>query len=140
MIGAEFDYSPEVLTNLLEDFPENDKEWASRVERVIGVYQQFSHNKNVGILGYNKDDTSYYLKLFPQYPLVESQKFLDVSATDIRHEIYTKIKNKEPLPENWLLQYCSPKVVKIIKEMIRKQDKDLFNFSEEYWKEKTNAL
>lgn len=41
----------------------------------------------VGIIGCNKDDTTYYLKMFPQWDWIEVPLFGDLSATKIR-ELY----------------------------------------------------
>jgi bifunctional NMN adenylyltransferase/nudix hydrolase len=60
----------------------NDQAWAVRVQALVSNHTQ--PNDRVGIIGHDKDESTFYLKMFPQWgresvPLIEP-----LNATDIR--------------------------------------------------------
>jgi bifunctional NMN adenylyltransferase/nudix hydrolase len=65
----------------------NDQAWAVRVQGIVGKHA--AGKGRVGIIGHKKDDSSFYLDMFPQwgYEDVELVEFL--SAVDIR-DLYFK--------------------------------------------------
>jgi bifunctional NMN adenylyltransferase/nudix hydrolase len=65
----------------------NDQAWAVRVQGIVSKYNTLGGR--VGIIGHKKDDSSFYLGMFPQwgYEDVELVEFL--SAVDIR-DLYFK--------------------------------------------------
>ena len=65
----------------------NDQAWAVRVQGIVSKYATLGGR--VGIIGHKKDDSSFYLDMFPQwgYENVELVEFL--SAVDIR-DLYFK--------------------------------------------------
>jgi bifunctional NMN adenylyltransferase/nudix hydrolase len=66
----------------------NDQAWAVRVQGIVSKYRVLG-GEGVGIIGHKKDDSSFYLDMFPQwgYEDVELVEFL--SAVDIR-DLYFK--------------------------------------------------
>jgi bifunctional NMN adenylyltransferase/nudix hydrolase len=66
----------------------NDQAWAVRVQGIVSKYRVLG-GAGVGIIGHKKDDSSFYLDMFPQwgYEDVELLEFL--SAVDIR-DLYFK--------------------------------------------------
>jgi bifunctional NMN adenylyltransferase/nudix hydrolase len=65
----------------------NDQAWAVRVQQIVA--QHTRPGNKVGIIGHKKDDSSFYLDMFPQwgYEDVELVEFL--SAVDVR-DLYFK--------------------------------------------------
>jgi bifunctional NMN adenylyltransferase/nudix hydrolase len=65
----------------------NDQAWAVRIQGIVSKYRALGGP--VGIIGHKKDDSSFYLDMFPQwgYENVELIEFL--SAVDIR-DLYFK--------------------------------------------------
>ena len=65
----------------------NDQAWAVRVQQIVA--QHTKPGDRVGIIGHKKDDSSFYLDMFPQwgYEDVELVEFL--SAVDVR-DLYFK--------------------------------------------------
>jgi bifunctional NMN adenylyltransferase/nudix hydrolase len=101
--------TPEQLTRVhfqvVEDRLYQDKEWqASVYEAVDAILMDYStfrvnardpaHKAKMGLVGFEKDSTSWYLKAFPEWKLEETEAFkLDasedgLSATNIRDMIY----------------------------------------------------
>lgn len=80
-------------------YDEGDLEWIMGVQREVKTeinhlkYWQSTQNRlRVGLVGFSKDSTSYYLKKFPQWDSVNvdgyKHKGKIVSATDLRQEFF----------------------------------------------------
>jgi len=78
----------------VRDYYDNAK-WVpaikSEVARAIGA----DAAGIIGIIGHNKDRSSYYLAEFPQWRLIEAPDRTGISATDLRTEIFSK------RPDEW---------------------------------------
>ena len=90
----------------------NDQAWAVRIQGIVSKYRVLG-GAGVGIIGHKKDDSSFYLDMFPQwgYEDVELVEFL--SAVDIRDLYFKEMVNykfiKGVLPEttyNFLLDFA----------------------------------
>ena len=72
----------------LQDVSYNDQKWAAGVQNTVA--EVIAHQgwtdvpPKVGLIGHVKDASSYYLKLFPQWELVEHDMNEVISATDLR--------------------------------------------------------
>lgn len=86
---------PDVYTRPIHDHTYNDAAWILEVQQQVSAEIQdlFEHNEigenpKVGLIGCNKDHTSYYLKLFPDWAS-EGVEFVNpLNSTDIRHMLY----------------------------------------------------
>lgn len=81
-------HSDNVIALPLRDLTYNDQQWTSTVQRII-TQQVMSFGwsdktPSIGLIGCSKDSSSYYLKMFPQWGLLEHAMNDVVSATDIR--------------------------------------------------------
>lgn len=77
----------------LNDYMYNDVKWEAEVQASIfstAHHKWRSGPTNIGIIGHSKDHTSYYLKKFPQYDLIDIAQDYVVNATNIREAIYSK--------------------------------------------------
>ncbi|MDR6795659.1 nicotinate-nicotinamide nucleotide adenylyltransferase [Acinetobacter calcoaceticus] len=65
----------------------NDEKWVKQVKSLVnGVIEP---NSKVGLIGHFKDESSYYLKLFPEWFMVELDSLKDsISATPMREAYY----------------------------------------------------
>jgi bifunctional NMN adenylyltransferase/nudix hydrolase len=65
----------------------NDEKWVKQVKSLVnGVIEP---NSTVGLIGHFKDESSYYLKLFPEWIMVELDSLKDsISATPMREAYY----------------------------------------------------
>lgn len=79
-----------VIVAPLQDQAYNDQKWASSVQSIVDDVLRKDHfpSPTVGIIGHVKDESSYYLKLFPQWKLVEHEMNEVVNATDIRKLLF----------------------------------------------------
>lgn len=71
----------------------NDEKWTAMVKQAVQAIIQHSmqagHShpaSKVGLIGHFKDQSSYYLSLFPEWPLVELDNYFHLSATPIREQ------------------------------------------------------
>ena len=67
----------------VSDFPYDDDKWKIAVRRV--VKEATPDAKTIGLIGHSKDNTSYYLKIFPDWGSVEVPNVGGINATDIRN-------------------------------------------------------
>jgi bifunctional NMN adenylyltransferase/nudix hydrolase len=65
----------------------NDEKWVKQVKFLVnGVIEP---NSKVGLIGHFKDESSYYLRLFPEWIMVEIDSLKDsISATPMREAYY----------------------------------------------------
>ena len=76
----------------------NDEKWVNQVKtKVNGVVQP---NTKIGLIGHFKDESSYYLSLFPAWEMVELESLKDsISATPMREAYYRGEIQAELFPE-----------------------------------------
>jgi bifunctional NMN adenylyltransferase/nudix hydrolase len=115
MIRGSFDASDSLnlIIKPLYDKTYNDAAWIKQVQTVVldtalhvanngSSFHASGYNDiKVGLIGASKDNTSYYLKMFPQYKSVNVEIEADVHATSIREEfLAAKSFNRGLLPKN----------------------------------------
>lgn len=71
----------------LKDFWNNDVKWLANTKSII---REYGEGKDVAIVGFEKDASSFYLKMFPEHDLVNVPFFGTLSATDIREDYFRK--------------------------------------------------
>lgn len=87
----------------VKDYIYNDNVWLANVQASLS---EFDHPDNEYILyGYNKDKSSYYLKMFPKWKFVDVGNQGDINATNIRELIFSNKTFDE---------YCPTSVVNFI--------------------------
>ena len=65
----------------------NDQAWAVRVQGIHSKYQCLG--TKTAIIGHKKDDSSFYLDMFPQWEYINVEQIEPLGATDIR-DLYFK--------------------------------------------------
>lgn len=81
----------------LRDQTYNDQKWAANVQSIVDscvATMGFGSSAVVGITGHAKDSSSYYLKMFPQWKLVEHAMNEQVNATDLRKIMFEGLNIK----------------------------------------------
>jgi bifunctional NMN adenylyltransferase/nudix hydrolase len=87
------DYRYRLNIGALIDYRYDDNKWASEVQRQI---KEINHDAEVGLhatndeivlIGHDKDASSYYLKMFPQWDFIDTGLGHSIDATNIR-ELY----------------------------------------------------
>jgi bifunctional NMN adenylyltransferase/nudix hydrolase len=94
----------------------NEQQWAAGIQEAVrsAVAADGWHDKETYcLIGHNKDESSYYLKMFPQWELVSHEMDEMVNATDLR-QLYFEGKNLK------FLKSLVPTLVYARLEMFRK--------------------
>ena len=65
----------------------NDQAWAVRVQSIISKYKILG--TKTAVIGHKKDESSFYLDMFPQWEFIDVEKIEPLGATDIR-DLYFK--------------------------------------------------
>ncbi len=102
-------------------YDENDSKWIAQVQEVVSKFCKENgniENKDIVLVGFSKDNSSYYLKLFPQWGY-ETITSIDprMNATNLRgryfHPSTTKVMRTKfiaqdipPLVLDYLIQYA----------------------------------
>jgi len=100
----------------------NDQAWAVRVQGIVSKYRTLGGS--VGIIGHKKDDSSFYLDMFPQWGYENVGLIEFLSAVDIRDLYFKRDVNMKfiqgVVPEstfNFLMQFKNtPEYEQIIRE------------------------
>jgi bifunctional NMN adenylyltransferase/nudix hydrolase len=79
----------------LEDSTYNDSKWIQNVQTLVaqGAFMcgLDPATAKVTLVGHSRDNTSYYLKLFPQWHNTEVASFRDISGTNIRNSYFSNM-------------------------------------------------
>jgi len=90
MIKACFDGldNKRLIFDYISDHPYNDLAWVKNVQTAIDTayYQNFGwqDKQDITLVGHHKDDSSYYLDLFPTYKQEEMENLYGLDSTNIR--------------------------------------------------------
>lgn len=89
MLREEYEeFADRIFIEPLSDNKYNDQAWAANVQsivtRVVSSFGWSDKPRRGGLIGCTKDESSYYLKMFPQWDFVENPMDEVVHATDIR--------------------------------------------------------
>jgi bifunctional NMN adenylyltransferase/nudix hydrolase len=123
MIAESFDWREDHLERLifkpLYDKTYNDAAWINQVQSIVkdtaldvandgNSFRASGYNDiKVGLIGASKDNTSYYLKMFPQFKSVNVEIENDLHATDIRENfLENTVLIKDSLPTNVIEFLC----------------------------------
>lgn len=83
-----------VIVTSVRDFPYNEPRWIAAVQQAVYDVTEAINGSSYStraLIGYAKDHTSYYLKMFPQWDSVgahHNAETMSINATDIRNFIY----------------------------------------------------
>lgn len=90
MIHNSFQNESRLVIAQVADQMYNENTWIRNVQHVVQPYAARSGQRQprVGIIGHDKDSTSYYLQLFPKWEFVEMPMIEDYHSTNIRNEYF----------------------------------------------------
>lgn len=94
-----------VITAPLMDAPYNDEAWVRNVQATVqglvtAHFAQPHRKPTIGLIGHNKDHSSYYLKLFPQWGSVSVDNVDNLSSTPLRDALLNDCVNADWLDNN----------------------------------------
>lgn len=87
-------YGSHIMTYPILDYPYSDTRWTEEVQTTVKNHLSYLKKDNkkfkIGLIGYAKDHTSYYLKLFPQWESINVEMKIPLSSTELRPNIFSK--------------------------------------------------
>ena len=95
--GFEADHSlSRVKIVPVPDYPYDENKWVASIQTaVMGAIKFHPGPLNIGLIGHQKDHTSYYLKLFPMWGNEGVANYLGLNATDVRDELLAEFGYRE---------------------------------------------
>ncbi len=81
------DEADRLLIRHLPDHLYNETAWQAEVQ---GLVAQAATGNRIGLIGHEKDDSSYYLRAFPQWDLVDVSFATTLSATEMRDHLFSE--------------------------------------------------
>jgi len=84
----------------VQDSAYNFEAWLLDVKKKVSSILGELKGRKIALVGYYKDDTSYYLKAFPEWDFKPIRTEVDINSTDIRKIIYGKIWGIESIARN----------------------------------------
>ena len=82
-----------VMIAPVQDSMYNDGDWVRWVQDAVAEQLGDTAGEKIGIIGHEKDGTSYYLRMFPQWERVEVDAAEDISATEVREQFFAERSN-----------------------------------------------
>ncbi len=76
----------------ITDRPYNDQAWAIEIQENVSI-RGITSDRKVAIIGHKKDESSFYLDMFPQWDFIDSGSIEPLNATDIRDLYFRKDAN-----------------------------------------------
>jgi bifunctional NMN adenylyltransferase/nudix hydrolase len=93
------------------DYPYDDNKWVNAVRNVVhGALKWSADPIRIGLIGHEKDGSSFYLKIFPTWDSIAVPNVDGINATDIREDMMHGDIKPEMMPDEayWkLLDICS---------------------------------
>lgn len=80
------EYPYMLVIDHIEDQP-SDNAWAMEVQKIVSRNIMYD-DCEVKLYGHMKDESSYYLKMFPNWSLVETGNYGGLNSTDIRNQMF----------------------------------------------------
>jgi bifunctional NMN adenylyltransferase/nudix hydrolase len=88
--GVKAEYRDRIIFRTVEDFTYNDDKWVAEVQRAVHSVTYNVSNKDITLIGMNKDESSYYLGKFPLWSSVNVTQDHPLSATTIRKIMFDR--------------------------------------------------
>lgn len=97
-----------LLFGELRDFPYNDERWAREVQTqvcqlVVADNVVLNSPKSLCLVGHFKDKSTDYLRMFPQWPLIEAPNHEQKNASDLRTLMFDAAEAPAEAKGKWML-------------------------------------
>ncbi len=105
-----------VIVKPLQDFTYNNAAWVAAVNDTVAAILT-TPAQTVALVGHDKDETTFYLKFFPNWAYIEVDNLNSISATTVRQRYFT-----EHLPAQFNSEVLPPPTVAWLREFGCTQD------------------
>ena len=108
----------------------NDQQWALDIQDSVFDVAE-GKDSTIGIIGHKKDNSTFYLDMFPQWELVEFPNIQDLHATSIRDYYFNNVWDNDE-GEDIFVEMCKDYLNENIFDfMIKFRETDEFDFLKE---------
>lgn len=125
----------------VSDYPYDDSKWVAAVQNVVyGAISWTPDPLRIGLIGHEKDGSSYYLKIFPTWGNVSVPNVDGINATDIRRGLFDPEHMINIIP---MKKYMPQEVVDLIGKFMftdKKKYRDLGDGRQQWYDEETEAF
>lgn len=126
------DPSCTVSIEVVRDNLYNNQAWAARVQECVAKHTE---STNVAIIGHEKDESTFYLKMFPQWTHEDVELIEPLNATDIRDLYFRKDAHegfiRHVVPDNVFLFMQEFKQTEDYQQIIRERE-FIDNYKKQY--------
>jgi bifunctional NMN adenylyltransferase/nudix hydrolase len=87
---------PRIVTDKIYDNTYNDTAWAAQVQKVVNYHAATpwtDKGMRIAIIGHKKDESSFYLDMFPQWDFIDQDLIEPLDATQIRDLYFNRKMN-----------------------------------------------
>lgn len=109
-----------------------EEKWIQNVQGE--VFKITNSVRNIAIIGHQKDASSYYLKIFPQWEFLETGNFKSINATDIRNLLFLKNDFSK------ISKYVPKPILKYLTKYAKSNDYNLLKRKFKYIEKNRNKL
>lgn len=92
------EYDGRIWCQPLDDTLYNDHKWLQNIQH--NITHSVEKDAHIGIIGHTKDDSSYYLSLFPNWGAIELPSFENLSATPLRKKYFAQGEIDDNMPKS----------------------------------------
>lgn len=101
----------------LHDYTYNDNAWVNAVTETVENHVSTTNlTPSIALVGHDKDETTYYLRLFPHWDYIEVGNLAGINATRVRHNYFKSTSPHTfasdillPATQQWLQQFAKTK-------------------------------
>lgn len=115
----------------IKDYLYNDQMWILNIQNKIAEATNYSND--IALIGFESDESSYYLKLFPKWKFYSCPTKYNFHATEIRDKLFSEGQ----VPEGFVADEVKSYLVGWLKTLQYSQLKEEFEFVKKYkeaWK------
>lgn len=87
-IAEVFGNDPRLHFEAQRDYPYNDTMWSSYIQMLVKKQAKGIKDPRIGLIGHRKDDTGYYIDMFPQWEFIEVGETASYCASDLRKILF----------------------------------------------------
>ncbi len=111
------DMAARIIIKPLQDFTYNDAAWVQSVTQLVNECinnKDSGSNQSVALVGHDKDETTFYLKLFPDWAYIEVGNLQGIHSTALRQAYFSAGQPGQfnsdiilPSTVSWLRQFAT---------------------------------
>lgn len=98
----------------INDYPYQNNRWIQNIQNnVASITSSYQDDPSIGIIGFKRDHTSFYLDMFQPWESIETKEVEKINATEIRNQFFQHhgvcdfTKNCPIAVQKWLTEFAT---------------------------------